>query len=32
VVFKEKYKDISGIDFLTDAGIKINHIENISNV
>ena len=32
VVFKEKYKDISGIDFLTDAGIKIDHIENISNV
>lgn len=32
VVFKEKYKDISGLDFLTDAGIKIDHIENISNV
>ena len=32
VVFKEKYKDVSGIDFVSNAGIITNHIENISNV
>ena len=28
VVFIDKYKDTSGIDFLAEAGIKVEHIDN----
>jgi dCMP deaminase len=28
VVFKHKYKDTSGIDFLKEYGIEVNHIED----
>jgi dCMP deaminase len=28
VVFKQKYKDTSGIDFLKEYGIEVNHIED----
>ena len=31
VVFINKYKDTSGIDFLKDAGVEIVHIENIED-
>ncbi|MBM3418424.1 MAG: dCMP deaminase family protein [Bacteroidetes bacterium] len=32
VVFKTTYKDPSGIQFLSDAGLEIVHIENIDDV
>ncbi|MBM3160054.1 MAG: dCMP deaminase family protein [Bacteroidetes bacterium] len=31
LVFKTTYKDASGIQFLSDAGLEIVHIENIDN-
>jgi len=31
VVFRNKYKDTSGIDFLTEYGIEVNHIEQYKN-
>lgn len=31
VVFRHKYKDTSGIDFLTEYGIEVNHLEQYNN-
>jgi dCMP deaminase len=31
VVFRNKYKDTSGIDFLTEYGIEVNHLEQNNN-